>query len=64
MNKDNEPALVICDPDTAQMLMEKDPNVKDALVIVNCMEPGMAILVNRQEFFDWMVESEIEVEDE
>ena len=52
--RDDEYALLICNPRDAEYLLSKDPDFKDVLVITNVMPVGEMVMVPQQEFIDYV----------
>ena len=53
---DNDEVVVFCSETTAISLLKTDEEIKDALVISPLIPDTDAIVVNKQEFLDWLYE--------
>ena len=54
--QDNDIVLLFCNVDTAEELLAGNEEVGPALVVADCIPAGEAIVVNKQEFLDWLYE--------
>lgn len=57
---DNDIVLLFCNVDTAEELLAKDESVGPALVVSDSIPKGEAVVVNKQEFLDWLYEKKEE----
>lgn len=58
MSQINDDAIgvVFCNWNTAEQLIEKSPEIWDALVISRYLDDGEAIVVEKDEFLKWLRE--------
>jgi len=54
--RDDEPALIVCCQEVADILCEKEPGIKDVLVITNLVRPSETFVIPQQEFMDYLTE--------
>lgn len=58
--REDELALVVCSPATAEKLKAEEPNVIDSCVIWSRIPDDIAFVVSQNEFINWLEEHDID----
>lgn len=56
MIHDDEICLLVCGPELAKALIENDEDIADTLIVTRMMQGNNAVLVQEQDFIDWLYE--------
>lgn len=54
--RDDEDALIVCNPIDARYISENAPDLRDFLVITSILEPGHLMMIPEDEFIDYLFE--------
>lgn len=52
--KDDEFVLVVCNPLTADYIIQNAPEIKHSLVVTEILETGKIVVIPLQEFLDYL----------
>ena len=56
--KDDDIAVLFCNPKTAEKLLAEDEDIRDSLVVTTLLSEDEVIMVEQDEFLKWLMGEE------